>query len=64
MQHNGHLGFEPITMTVKTAVAATGMTRSQLFALIARGSIDTVKVGRRRLIKTSSLREFLGVKAA
>lgn len=51
--------MEAITVTINGALAATGLGRSKLYQLIGEGQLETVKVGRRTLIKTASLRRLL-----
>ena len=51
---------EPITVTVPQAGKLSGLGRSTLWALIAKGVLLTTKVGRRRLILYASLKSLLG----
>jgi excisionase family DNA binding protein len=44
-----------ITCTVREACAATSLGRTKLYELIGNGAIDTITIGRRRLIVVSSL---------
>jgi excisionase family DNA binding protein len=50
---------KPLTLTIKSAVATTGLSRTRIYQLISTSQIHTVKVGRRRLVLHESLREFL-----
>lgn len=52
--------MEPITITVADAKKATGLGVTTIYDLINRGKLETVKIGRRTLIKTKSIRELLG----
>jgi excisionase family DNA binding protein len=48
-----------ITTTVKGACAMTGLGPTKLNELIKNRAIDTVKIGRRRLVKVDSLKRLL-----
>lgn len=50
-----------LTATVQEAVAMTGLSKSGLYNLINRGELDSVTVGRRRLVKVDSLRKLVEV---
>jgi len=49
----------PATLSLRSASTYSGLGRSFLYELIARGQIDAVKAGRRTLLTTSSLDRFL-----
>ncbi|RYY90407.1 MAG: DNA-binding protein [Chitinophagaceae bacterium] len=51
---------EPIATSINNACLMTGLGRTTLYALINSKKIDTVKLGRRTLVKTASLRRLLG----
>ena len=55
---NGN-GLEPITCSVKAAVAATGLGKDLLYQLMNRGTIESATVGGRRLIFVGSLQTYL-----
>jgi excisionase family DNA binding protein len=44
------------TMSVNDAARALGVGRTYIYRLINDGTIETIRLGRRRLIKTSSLK--------
>lgn len=48
-----------ISYTITEAIAATGIGRSTLFALIRDDRVKSVRIGRRRLILADSLRAFV-----
>ena len=50
--------MERITVTIPEAVRLTGVSRTAIFRLIRDQSIDSIKVGKRRLVTTASLRRF------
>ena len=48
-----------ITCSVTEACAATGLGRSTIYELMARGAIDSLSVGRRRLVRVESILRLL-----
>jgi excisionase family DNA binding protein len=50
---------EPLAVTVPVALEISGLGRTTLYSLIARGEIKSVRVGARRLIDFASLKAFL-----
>jgi excisionase family DNA binding protein len=48
--------MEPIATSVASAAKALSLGRSTVYKLIADGKLQTVKIGRRNLIKTASIR--------
>jgi excisionase family DNA binding protein len=48
-----------ITATVAEAREASGLGRTTIFALLASGELERVKVGRRTLITVASLQNLL-----
>lgn len=53
-QHN-----DRIALRVSDAVAASGLSRSTLYVLMAQGELRAVKAGGRRLILRSDLEAYL-----
>lgn len=53
--------METIATTVREAAAALSLGRTSIYALINEGRLETIKIGRRRLIKTESLRRLVEV---
>jgi len=53
------LTIEPVSMRVPDACRFTGISRSTLYLLIARGEIEVVKVGAATLVLTASLRDLI-----
>src|SRR3546814_1554113 len=49
----------PISMRVPDACRFTGISRSTLYLLIARGAVEIVKLGAATLVLTDSLRELI-----
>lgn len=52
--------MEPITVTVAGAKKAIGIGHTKLYELINDGTLQTVKIGRRTLIRTDSIRALVG----
>lgn len=53
------LAIEPISMRIPDACRYTGISRSTLYLLIARGEVEIVKMGAATLVLTESLRELI-----
>ncbi len=51
--------MEPIAISIKDAAKALSLGRTSIYALIKSGRLDTIKLGRRTLIKAASLRRIL-----
>lgn len=55
---------EPLSYTVNAAVRATGIGRSTIYAMMADGRLERVKVGKKTLIPRASLEALVSGKAA
>lgn len=53
------LTIEPISMRIPDACRYTGISRSTLYLLIARGEVEVVKLGAATLVLTESLRALI-----
>jgi excisionase family DNA binding protein len=53
----------PLAYSIKDAIQVSSIGRTTLYSLISSGEIETVKVGKRRLVKAASLAQFIGVAA-
>jgi excisionase family DNA binding protein len=51
--------IQPLALPVPQAAAFAGISRSELYRRLAAGDLCAVKVGKRTLILTESLREFV-----
>jgi hypothetical protein len=51
---------DPIAYSVNDAIRVSSIGRSRLYELMNSGTLESVSVGKRRLIKASSLRRLLG----
>jgi hypothetical protein len=49
----------PIAYTIRSAVAASGFSRSRIYELIARGDVEARKDGRKTLIMAASLAAYI-----
>ena len=49
------------TTTIKQACQQSGLGKTKVYELIATGKLDTVKIGRRTLVKAESLRRLLEI---
>lgn len=50
--------MDKIGYSVDEAVQASGIGRTSLYELLQAGEIDSIKVGRRRIIPADALQEF------
>jgi excisionase family DNA binding protein len=50
---------EKLAYQINEAVEASGLGRTTLYAAIAAGELETIKVGTRRLITRDALLDFL-----
>lgn len=48
-----------LSYTIRAAVVATGITRSNLFRAIRSGDLESFKVGRQRMISRKALEDFI-----
>ena len=49
----------PLAVSIAEAVKMVGLGRTSLYAAIAAGKLKTKKSGRRTLVETAALRQFL-----
>jgi len=52
--------MDVITTSIKDTAKALSLGRTSIYALIRQGRLETVKVGRRTLVKVASIRRLLG----
>ena len=55
---NDAIPIKPITVTVTTALAVTGLGRTKFYELVKAGRVRTVAIGRRTLVVYASLEEL------
>lgn len=48
--------MEAILISIPDAAKALGLGRSKIYELITEGRLETVTIGRRRLVRTESVR--------
>lgn len=51
--------MEPLTVTIQGAKAALGLGHTKIYSLIGEGRLKAVKVGRRTLVTTDSIRALV-----
>ena len=51
--------MEPVTISVADARKALGIGITKIYELMKAGQLDTISIGRRRLIKTASIRALV-----
>lgn len=52
--------MEPLALSINDTAKALSLGRTSIYALIREGRLDTIKLGRRTLIKTASVRRIMG----
>lgn len=50
---------EKINLSVPEAVAASGIGRTTMFALIKAGELKSIKIGRRRYVPVGALHDYV-----
>ena len=58
--HFGDRIMEPLTVTVAGARNALGIGTTKIYELIGEGHLQTVKIGRRTLIRIDSIHALVG----
>lgn len=51
--------MHPFTLSISEAAKALSLGRTSIYALINEGRLETVKIGRRRLVKVESICQLL-----
>lgn len=51
--------MDPVTVTVADARRALGIGNTKIYELIGAGRLETIKIGRRTLVKTASIRQLV-----
>lgn len=56
--------MEPVTISITGAARALGLGRTSIYTLLDEGRLESVKIGRRRLIKTASIKRLIDGEAS
>ncbi|MGC8535820.1 MAG: helix-turn-helix domain-containing protein [Rhizomicrobium sp.] len=51
--------MEPIALSINDTAKALSLGRTSIYALIREGRLETIKLGRRTLVKAESLRRLV-----
>lgn len=54
---------ERLTCSVAEACSAVGLSRAMIYQLIAGGAVESLTIGRRRLIRVPSLKRLLDTRS-
>lgn len=52
--------MEPIALSINDTAKALSLGRTSVYGLIRDGKLETVKLGRRTLVKAASVRRLMG----
>lgn len=52
--------MEPLALSINDTAKTLSLGRTSIYALIREGRLETIKLGRRTLIKSASVRRLLG----
>lgn len=55
--------MEPVTLSVTDACAALGIKRTKLYELLDARQLDSITIGRKRLVTTESIRRLVATAA-
>lgn len=56
--------MEPLLCSIPDAAAALGLGRSKVYELIGEGRLETISIGRRRLVRVESVKALAGKPAS
>ncbi len=51
--------MEPLAVSINEAARALGLGRTSIYAMIADGRLEAVKIGRRTLVRVESIRQLV-----
>lgn len=51
--------MQPFTLTIADARAALGIGNTKIYELIGDGTLDMIRIGRRRLVTLASIRRLV-----
>lgn len=63
MEPTATIQMEPVALTIEQAAQSLTVGRDAIFALISNGSLASLRIGRRRLISSESLKAFVRAQA-
>lgn len=52
--------MEPVALSINDTAKSLSLGRTSIYALIREGKLETIKLGRRTLVKVASVRRLLG----
>lgn len=55
--------MEPLAISINETAKVLGLGRTSIYSMIGDGRLETFKLGRRRLVKTASIRRLFEAQA-
>ncbi len=52
--------MEPLALSINDTAKTLSLGRTSIYALIREGRLETIKIGRRTLIRSASVRRIMG----
>ena len=56
--------MEPVLCSLEDAGKALNLGRTKIYEMLADGTLESVRIGRRRLVRVASVHALAGAKAA
>lgn len=53
--------MDQLTVSISETARILGLGRTTIYAMIANGRLEAIKLGRRRLVKAESIQRLLGL---
>lgn len=54
--------MEPLAISIKDTARTLGLGRTMVYALIAEGRLEAIKIGRRTLVRVDSIRRLVAAR--
>ena len=60
-QGSREIQMDQLTVSISETARILGLGRTTIYAMIANGRLEAIKLGRRRLVKAESIQRLLGL---